>query len=192
MLIAAQESPQNSEFPQINEEDLPLFAAEADTGVDAADDQTAAENENVPPSVGLSDLIRVIVVLIGVIGVIYLLVYFLKKMSPVSESDEDRITVMATRHLKRDSSLHLIEVGNQVFLIGSGSSSVNIISEITDQETLDRFKLEESESPARTPASFRSLFRKGLSLGSGNKVTDQSPDFLRAQRDRLKNLGDRE
>lgn len=190
MLITAQESSQNSEFPQINEAELPLFPADANTPV--TDGTVPAVDENIPPTVGLGDLIRVIVVLISVIGVIYLLVYFLKKMSPMVEKDEERISLIATRHLKRDSSLHLVEVGNQIFLIGSGSSSVNIISEITDQETLDMFKLEQSETPAAAPGSFRSLFRKGLSLSGGKKVTDQSPSFLRAQRDRLKNLGDRE
>ncbi|MDC7235754.1 MAG: flagellar biosynthetic protein FliO [Spirochaetales bacterium] len=188
--ITAQESPGNSEFPQINEAELPLFPAE--TADEAGGDDTAPAAETAPPSVGLGDLIRVIIVLAGVIGVIYLLVYFLKKVSPMSESREERIGILATRHLKRDSSLHLVEVGNQVFLVGSGSSSVNIISEITDQETLDSIRLEQSEAPAHAPGSFRDLFRKGLSLGSGSRMSDQSPDFLRAQRDRLKNLGDRE
>ncbi|MBF9016165.1 MULTISPECIES: flagellar biosynthetic protein FliO [unclassified Oceanispirochaeta] len=188
LLITAQESSQNTEFPQINEAELPLFPADTNT----PDTDVPAVDGNIPPTVGLGDLLRVIIVLIAVIGLIYLLVYFLKKMSPMVEKDEERISLIATRHLKRDSSLHLIEVGNQIFLIGSGSSSVNIISEITDQETLDRFKLEQSETPVAAPGSFRSLFRKGLSLGSGKKVTDQSPDFLRSQRDRLKNLRDRE
>lgn len=191
-MITAQESLQNSEFPQINEADLPLFPTEDNQAQNIGNDTENAVDSNVPPSVGLSDLIRVIIVLIAVIGVIYLLVYVLKKMSPMAESEEERISLLATRHLKRDTSLHLVEVGNQVFLIGSGTSSVNIISEITDQETLDKFRLEQSEAPAEGSGSFRSLFRKGLSLGSGRKVTDQAPDFLRAQRERLKNLEDRE
>ncbi|MDC7240935.1 MAG: flagellar biosynthetic protein FliO [Spirochaetales bacterium] len=199
LLLGAQETSENSQgtesgFQKIDETQLPLFPAEADAeGAASGDGQGAAvQADTPPPSVGLGDLIRVIIVLAGVIGVIYLLVYLLKKISPMAESGEERISLLATRHLKRDASLHLVEVGNQVFLIGSGSSSVNIISEITDQETLDSIKLEESSAPQGVPASFRSLFRQGLSLGGGKKMTEESPSFLRSQRDRLRNLEDRE
>ncbi len=199
LLIGAQESSGNSqgtsEYRKIDETELPLFPA-ADTAVDgqAAGEEGAAapEADAPPPSVGLGDLIRVIIVLAGVIGVIYLLVYLLKRFTPIAESGEERIALLSTRHLKRDASLHLIEVGNQVFLVGSGSSSVNLISEITDQETLDSIKLEQAGEPQRATGSFRSLFRQGLSLGSGRKMTEESPDFLRTQRNRLKDLEDRE
>lgn len=192
LLAESQESSQNSPFPQINESELPLFPEETDGAVLTEETETDGQTENLPPTVGLSDLVRVIVVLAAVIGVIYLLVSLLKKLSPVAELDEQRISVIATRHLKRDSSLHLIEVGTQVFLIGSGSSSVNMISEITDKETLDSFRLEQSEGDIRAPGSFSSLLRRGLSLGTGKKMSDQAPDFLRSQRDRLRNLGDDE
>jgi flagellar protein FliO/FliZ len=183
VLIAQEEiSPQESNFPIINEEDLTLFE----------DNATPAEEDAVPSSVGFSDLVRVTVILAAVIAAIYLLLYFLKKITPMAESGEDRIQILSTRHLKRDSALHLVEVGNQVFLIGSGSSSVNVISEITDKETLDKIQLEAEETQTTGAASFRNLFRAGLSLSSGRKITEQSPDFLRSQRDRLKNLEDRE
>jgi len=174
---------QKDDFPVINESDLPLFT----------DGQTAAPAEaDVPASVGFSDLLRVIVILAAVIGAIYLLLYFLKKITPMDEQGEEKIKLLATRHLKKDTSLHIIEVGNQIFLIGSGSSTVNLISEITDKETRDQIHLEKESLHTLAGDSFRSLFRKGLSLGKGKKVSDQSPEFLRNQRDRLKKLGDQE
>ncbi len=141
-----------------------------------------------PSSVGAADLLRVLVVLAGVIGVIYLLVYFLRRFSPMAESREEQISLLATRHLKKDSSLHIIEVGNQVFLIGSGAGNVNLISEITDQETIDRIHLDTSAS-AETPAgSFRNMIRKSFTAAGSTTIKDSSPDFLRSQRNRLKNL----
>jgi len=183
--LSAQEESgtQENRFPVINESDLPLFA----DGQDAPQAET-----EVPSSVGFSDLLRVIVILAAVIGAIYLLLYFLKKITPMDEQGEEKIRLLATRHLKRDSSLHIIEVGNQIFLIGSGSSNVNLISEITDQETKDQIHLEKESLHTIAGDNFRNLFRKGLSLGKGRKVSDQSPEFLRNQRDRLRNLGDRE
>ncbi|MDA3957831.1 flagellar biosynthetic protein FliO [Oceanispirochaeta sp.] len=173
-------SPQENDFPVINENDLTLFD----------ENPQAVVEDEIPSTVGFSDLVRVTLVLAAVIGVIYLLLYFLKKVSPMAESGEDHIRVLSTRHLKRDSSLHLIEVGNQIFLIGSGSSDVNLISEITDQETLDQIHLDQEAPPSQGKANFSKLLRKGLSLGSGRKIVDQSPGFLRSQRDRLKDLGD--
>ncbi len=179
---------------RVDEESLLLFP-DAD---EAQSPAAAAPEETVPPSVGLGDLFRVIIVLAAVIGLIYLLVYLLKKVTPMTENSEERISLLATRHLKRDASLHLVEVGSQVFLIGSGSSSVNLISEITDQETLDRLRLEETGRKPVPGGGFRNLLRRGLaagaasSAGGGKKLTEQSADFLKSQRNRLRNLEDRE
>ena len=183
-ILTAQEEPagQGSEFPVINESELPLFT----------EGQDAQAEVQVPSSVGFADLLRVIVILAAVIGAIYLLLYFLKKITPMDEQGEEKIRLLATRHLKRDSSLHIIEVGNQVFLIGTGGSGGNLISEITDQETKDQNHLEKESLPSQAGENFRNLFRNGLSLGKGKKISEQSPEFLRNQRDRLRKLGDRE
>jgi hypothetical protein len=128
-LMAQEEgSPQENDFPVINENDLTLFD----------ENPQAVVEDEIPSTVGFSDL----------------------------------------------------EVGNQIFLIGSGSSDVNLISEITDQETLDQIHLDQEAPPSQGKANFSKLLRKGLSLGSGRKIVDQSPGFLRSQRDRLKDLGD--
>ncbi len=172
----------------VNEEDLPVFPE--------AEAQPPGE-EAVPATVGFGDLLRVAVVLIAIIGVIYLLVYFLKKISPMAEDGEERIRILSTRHLRRDNSLHLVEVGNQVFLVGMGSASVNLISEISDKETLDRIRLEtEAENPA-PERRFSRLLQRGLTSalpasGRESSLREDSPGFLRSQRDRLRRLEDEE
>ena len=184
----AQEAAETGEFPVINEEELPVFPAE---------DAPVAAEEAVPATVGIGDLLRVAIVLIAIIAVIYLLVYFLKKISPMAENGEERIRILSTRHLRRDNSLHLVEVGNQVFLVGMGNSSVNLISEISDQETLDSIRLETEAENLVPDRRFRNLIQKGLSVGgfgAGRETSlrEESPGFLRTQRDRLKRLEDEE
>ncbi len=172
----------------VDESSLILFPEDSSSGGD-----TAALEQPAPSSVGIGDLVRVVLVLAGVVGIIYLLVYFLKRFSPLAENEEDQIGIIATRHLKKDSSLHLIEVGNQVFLIGSGTNSVSLISEITDKETLDRLHLETSaENTAVRGSSFRNLIARNFSRKDTRGISEQSPDFLRQQRDRLRKLREEE
>jgi flagellar biogenesis protein FliO len=174
----------------VDETSLILFPDET---APQGDETQAVQEQTAPSSVGIGDLIRVIIVLAGVIGIIYLLVYFLRRYSPLAENEEDQIGLLATRHLKKDSSLHLIEVGNQVFLIGSGTNNVSLISEITDKETIDRLHLETtSENTAAAGNSFRSLFTRSFARKDIKGISEQSPDFLRQQRDRLRNLREEE
>ena len=183
----AQQPASEQKRETVDETSLVLFPEE--TADSAEDGQAVPAEFQAPSSVGAGDLIRVIVVLAAVIAAIYGLVYFLRKFSPLAESEEDLIAVLATRHLKKDSSLHLIEVGNQVFLIGSGSSSVSLISEITDQETMDKIRLDlSSAKQAVERKTFRSILRRNLPRTPFQGLSQDSPDFLRSQRDRLKNL----
>lgn len=184
----AQEAADPGGFPVVNEEELPVFPE--------AGAQAPAE-EAVPATVGFGDLLRVAVVLIAIIGVIYLLLYFLRKISPMAENGEERIRILSTRHMRRDNSLHLVEVGNQVFLIGMGGSSVNLISEISDKETLDSIRLETEAESTVPDRRFRNLIQRGLSSASPGgrrerSLRDASPQFLRGQRDRLRRLEDEE
>ena len=55
--------------------------------------------------------------------------------------DNDLIHVISTKMLKGTTALHLIEVGNQIFLIGATDNSINSIAEITDQESKDMVAL---------------------------------------------------
>ena len=183
----AQEAPEGGLNGAVDETSLILFPEE---------DQSTIENDlqepAAPSSVGVADLVRVIIVLAGVVALIYLLVYFLKKFSPLAETEEEQIGILATRHLKKDSSLHIIEVGNQVFLIGSGSNNISLISEITDQETLDKLHLETGTPSSSKPFSFRNLLGSFQTGGPDKGVTEGSPDFLRQQRERLRHLREEE
>jgi len=180
-------SPDKSENKIVDETSLILFPDETQG---LAADGNNQQSDPAPASVGMADLVRVVFVLIAVIIVIYMLIYFLKRFTPLAENEEDQISLLATRHLKKDSSLHIVEVGNQIFLIGSGTNSVSLISEITDKETLDKLHLETTVTKlTERGGSFRNMIKKNFSPGASNKgIGEQSPDFLRQQRERLRHL----
>lgn len=143
-----------------------------------------------PSAIGISDLVRTVVVLLLVIGAIYLVMYLLRRFSASTVDGSSLIKVVGSKGLMKDSAVHLLEVGNQVFLVGTGNSSVNLISEITDQETIDNIRLNLSEGNGQT-TSFSQRIASNLGIGRSKpterKISD-AEGFIRSQRERLKDL----
>ncbi len=150
--------------------------------------ETAAPNLNSNiSSFSLWDVLRMVLVLGAVLGVIYLLFYLLKKASRPVKDSGTLIDLLATRNLTNSSAVHLIKVGEQVFLVGAGDSGIRLVSEITDKETLDRISLENSEQNGENRTFSEVL--KGVFKGSGTSGRGVSGSgFIKEQKDRLKNL----
>ena len=130
-----------------------------------------------------------LIILACVVGVIYLLFWILRRSSGKKIQENDLIRVLGSRSLAGNRALHLVEVGGCVYLVGASDGGVQLISEITDKESLDSVKLKAAEQPAstgrelsrRSSRRFSAPARKPVSLGEGI-------GFLRGQRDRLKKL----
>jgi flagellar biosynthetic protein FliO len=144
-----------------------------------------------PPAVtGVStwDFVRMLIILALVVGVIYLLFWILRRSSGKKIQENDLIRVLGSRSLAGNRALHLIEVGGSVYLVGASDGGVQLISEITEKESLDSVRLKAAEQPASAGRSFPQILseifrpaRKPFSAGEGI-------GFLRGQRDRLKKL----
>jgi flagellar biogenesis protein FliO len=142
-------------------------ASEADSSSLANDetDMTFGDAEAQPEleSEGFSafsfwDLVRMILVLGFVIGSIYVVFYFLKRSSTQRLAGGAGLLRIVDEHaLAGGKSLHLIEVGRQVFLVGAADDSVGLISEITDDETLDTIRLAVSVQASEQPRAFSDL-----------------------------------
>lgn len=143
-----------------------------------------------------------ILVLALVIGLIYGFVWFLRRFTSQKAESAEIINLLSTRPLKGDAALHLVEVGQSVFLVGSSSSSVNLISEIDDTDSVNEIRLAASMAPAK-PASagfakmFRDRFGAGPVASRGNDAAESLNDvsgeadpaaFLKSQKERLKDL----
>lgn len=163
------------------------------------------------------DFVRMVLVLAGVIGAIYLVFWFLKRRTRGPIQNSRVIRVIGSQGLPGNKGLHLVEIGNHVFLVGTGDDTVRLISEITDKDSLDELQLLASQQESARPKSFGealsgffsagassasvgggvnggSLAEEGgaLSAGGGSGAVDASGaaplDFLHKQRERLKNL----
>jgi flagellar protein FliO/FliZ len=139
------------------------------------------------------DFLRMLLVLGGVIAAIYGIFFLLKRAGNPKSTPNDLILVLSTQNLQGNRSLHLVQVGNEVYLVGSAEGGVRLVSKIEDGESLDRIRLYSSELAAGRGTSFqqalRGLFKKTEnSLDANGDSVQGSALFLQKQRERLKNM----
>jgi flagellar protein FliO/FliZ len=164
----------------INEEELFLEAQETEDAADSEERLTAFT---------AWDFIRMVLILGAVIGVIYFIFYLLKRSGRTQYQDNQLFRVLSSMPINGSRSLHLIEVGEQYFLVGSAENSVSLISEIQDKETIDGIRLKLSNMSTEEKSSFKdilsNIFKPAGGQGYRSSFTD-SLDFMKNQRDRLK------
>ena len=128
-----------------------------------------------------------LLVLACVIGAIYLLFYLLKKGSKKKHPESDLIRMVDSRILSGNRSLYLVMVGGNIYLVGSSENGVNLVSEIKDEETQNRIRMEVANEPQSRTQGFadilKSMFRPAKSVSM-----DDSLRFMKRQKERLKEL----
>ncbi len=140
------------------------------------------------PGVSTWDFVRMLIILAAVVGAIYLIFWLLRRGAGKRITENNLIKVLGSRSLAGSRSLHLVEVGTSIFLVGASDGGVELISEITDKESLDSVRLKAAEEGPTGKRTFQQVLaeifrpaRQGVSLGDGL-------GFLRGQRDKLRKL----
>jgi flagellar biogenesis protein FliO len=151
---------------------------------DAAPSQAAATGGGVTTW----DFVRMVIILAAIIGVIYLLFWLLRRGAGRKVQENDLIHVLGSRSLATNRSLHLVEVGTSVYLVGSSEGGVELIAEVTDKESLDSVRLQAAEQSPAKRRGFQQMLaeifnpaKKPLSLNDGIGL-------LKGQREKLKKL----
>ncbi len=139
------------------------------------------------------DFIRMLLIFAAVIGVIYLLYKLLRKAGAPKIGETRLLKVLSSQSLGGNRSLHLVEVGNAVYLVGAGESAVSLVAEITEKETLDNIRLQASvETGVGGRRSFADLMGGMFGRGGGKTASTGlhplSTEFLKKQRERLKKM----
>ena len=152
------------------------------------------------PGVQFGDLLRMMLVLGLVIALIYAFFWMLRRISGVKASGAELIDLLATRPLKGDAALHLVETGSRLFLVGSTASEVNLVAEIDDKESIDQIRLAAAGTAAPRSASggFARRLRERFAAPDAPDTSDapDAPDnpgrdpitYLRNRRNRVKQL----
>lgn len=183
-LLVAAVSVYTQEVPQQDAGPSRLEELRAEENALFSDDEQAQEGGEVD-TFGLRDLLRMVLVLGLVVVAIYGVFHILRRSSRVSGSDDDLISVLGSRALPGNRSLHLVEVGRQVFLVGASERSVELVAEIGDQESLDEIRLQAANRPSMQRRTFSDML-SGV-LGGGTSLGD-SLSFMSKQKERLKKL----
>jgi len=152
-----------------------------------AEDPAVVENTTALNTFSVWDFVRMLLVLGAVLGFIYFIFFLFKKFGKSKIISDSTISIISTKNLEPGRSLHLIEIGSQVFLIGSGESSVQLITEITEKETLDTINMDKSignEGSSTFTDIFRSLFKKD----NDTQIKPEPNNFIKKQRERLRGM----
>jgi flagellar biogenesis protein FliO len=134
------------------------------------------------------DFITMILGLLVVIAIIYLIFWFLKKRMRGKIVENELIKILGSRVITGTKSLHLVEVGGAIYLVGSSNESLTLISEIAEKEAKDSIRLAASQAAGGTVRprfvdALASMFKPAVKR---QLEINESVDFMKKQRERLK------
>lgn len=140
------------------------------------------------------DFLKMFVVLALVIGMIVGFLWFMRKLSGQAPGNESPIQVLHTHALGGNRNLQVVDVGGQVLLLGNGDGAPQLVKDLTGTEAADAFRLAASRGVAKGgKLGFGELL--GNLMGTKPRIrpdvaepVENSSDFLKKQRERLKNL----
>jgi flagellar biogenesis protein FliO len=185
---AAGTQPQAASSTTVDESKLLIPGGTASAPAGAATQPSAAPATPGAGGVSTWDFVRMLLILVGVVAFIYLLFWLLRRGAGKKIQENEIIHVLGSRSLAGNRALHLVEVGKSVYLVGSSDGGVQLISEITEKESLDSVRLKAAEQSPAGRRSFQQLLseifkpaKRPLSVGDGIGL-------LKGQRDRLRKL----
>ncbi len=122
--------------------------------------------------------------------VIYIAVKYLARKQGVKFPLQNVIKLISTLPVGTNRFIHLIEIGTHYFLIGSTDSSINLIAEITDRETIEAIRLQKGKSKIQKTGKYSFFdFLKEMFGGIKRKPSQVIDfNFIKIQKERLKNL----
>ena len=129
-----------------------------------------------------------ILILAAVIAAIYGIFYLLKRSGNPKLAENRLIRVLSSKSITQGKTLHLIEVGNQVFLVGAAESSVSLLSEIGDKETLDGIHLQASNVESDDRRSFGETLSQMFGRERPRDLPADPVGYIQQQRQRVKQM----
>ena len=135
-------------------------------------------------------MLRMVLVLALTALAIYGVVFFIRRVTRPRENPDPNLKVLARVPLSGDAFAAVISLGAKAWLVGGGSGSVNLISEVDDAESLETMLIEDARKNAEAQRvfDFRSLLRFGRNEKKDLSSENDHVDSLRKQRERLKGL----
>lgn len=142
-------------------------------------------------------LLRMVLFLAVVVACIFFVFRFMKKTMAVPDNDDMFMRIVSTLNLSPSKSVQIVTLTDKyAFLIGVSDDSVNLISQIDDQELIQAMNLySDKQKKTKKPKNFADILdifmpngpRDGENVMSGSKT--KITDMLEKQRNKFNNGG---
>lgn len=117
-----------------------------------ADSQPASSYKG-PSTIGM--FIRMIIVLIIVVGLIYGVLWFIKKKTNVIKTDDEYLRRAAYINIAPGKSIEVITLIDKAYLIGVTEDNITMLGEIHDDELIKAMNLSaDKKNNTKKPATF--------------------------------------
>lgn len=167
---------------QANQSETPL----TEESIVISDDNTTESGNNAstykgPSTVGM--FVRMIVVLVIVIGLIYGVLWFIKKKTNVVKTDDDYLRRAAYINIAPGKTIEVITLIDKAYLIGVTEDNITMLGEIDDKELISAMNLSaDKKNNTKKPATFADVLDMFLVKKGGSKnvfsETEQQVDNM--------------
>jgi flagellar biogenesis protein FliO len=143
----------------------------------------------------ISTIVNLVLGLLFVIGLAYLVMIGLKFFyvrASIPLKSEGIIRIIAREHLDTNKTVYAVEFADRILLIGSAGESISLLSEVKDQETVDRIKQSADEYISKYKITRDSKFADELKANyvkQGKKIVDSGNKTVKNFIDKLKSGG---
>ena len=146
----------------ITEESIVFSDDAVTTGTDST------QNYKGPSTVGM--FVRMIVVLILVVGLIYGVLWFIKKKTNVVKTDDDYLRRAAWINIAPGKSVEVITLIDKAYLIGVTEDNITLLGEIKDDELIKAMNITaDKKNNTKKPATFSDVLEMFLVKKNGQK-----------------------
>ncbi len=155
-------SADNTAQTSVTEESI-ILSDDAPAGINPQN-----SNYKRPSTVGT--FVRMIVVLIIVIGLIYGVLWFVKKKTNVVKTDDDYLRRAAWINIAPGKSVEVITLIDKAYLIGVTEDNITLLGEIDDKELISAMNINaDKKNNTKKPATFSEVLDMFLVKKGGQK-----------------------
>lgn len=134
----------------------------------SGDTGSSAQSYKGPSTVGM--FVRMIVVLIIVVGLIYGVLWFIKKKTNVVKTDDEYLRRAAYINIAPGKSVEVITLIDKAYLIGVTEDNITLLGEIHDDELIKAMNLSaDKKNNTKKPATFSDVLNMFLVKKGGQK-----------------------
>lgn len=134
----------------------------------SGDTGSSAQSYKGPSTIGM--FVRMIVVLIIVVGLIYGVLWFIKKKTNVVKTDDEYLRRAAYINIAPGKSVEVITLIDKAFLIGVTEDNITLLGEIHDDELIKAMNLSaDKKNNTKKPATFSDVLDMFLVKKGGQK-----------------------